>query len=67
MTENKIIEVTLWPGRTQTHCRQHPRRSHTDDSREPHRREGRDGKSCGESNQQRESVEVTIIGLYMHF
>lgn len=36
-------------------------------SREPHRREGRDGESCGESDQQRESVEVTIIGLYMHF
>lgn len=36
-------------------------------SREPHGREGRDGESCGESNQQRESVEVTIIGLYIHF
>ena len=49
------------------HSRQHSRSAHSDDSREPHRREGRDGESCGESYQQRESVEVTIIGLYMHF
>ena len=51
MTENKIIEVTLWPGRTQAHCWQYPRRSHTDDCREPHRREGCDGESVGQSNQ----------------
>ena len=28
----------------------HPRRSHTDDCREPHRREGCDGESGGQSN-----------------